>query len=200
MSLRLNFFGSLEAGVDEAGRGSLAGPVTAAAVILPKNFNSVILNDSKKISKLKRNLLRKIIEKEAIAFSVINVESKIIDKINILNATMKAMHLAIGNLKVKPKHLLIDGNFFYNFKNIPHKCIVKGDSKYQNIAAASILAKTYRDEYMSNLHIKFPEYDWIKNKGYGTKYHIDMIKKYGRTKYHRKSFQIKSNQQILQLN
>ena len=119
MSLRLNFFGSLEAGVDEAGRGSLAGPVTAAAVILPKNFNSVILNDSKKISKLKRNLLRKIIEKEAIAFSVINVESKIIDKINILNATMKAMHLAIGNLKVKPKHLLIDGNFFIILKIFP---------------------------------------------------------------------------------
>ena len=199
MSLRLNFFGSLEAGVDEAGRGSLAGPVTAAAVILPKNFNSVILNDSKKISKLKRNLLRKIIEKEAIAFSVINVESKIIDKINILNATMKAMHLAIGNLKVKPKHLLIDGNFFYNFKNIPHKCIVKGDSKYQNIAAASILAKTYRDDYMLNLNKINCNYEWDKNKGYGTEKHREAIKKYGTTKFHRKSFQLLKKQLVLSL-
>tara|TARA_A100001011_G_C14275317_1_gene828925 strand:- start:696 stop:1295 length:600 start_codon:yes stop_codon:yes gene_type:complete len=199
MSLRLNFFGSLEAGVDEAGRGSLAGPVTAAAVILPKNFNSVILNDSKKISKLKRNLLRKIIEKEAIAFSVINVESKIIDKINILNATMKAMHLAIGNLKVKPKHLLIDGNFFYNFKNIPHKCIVKGDSKYQNIAAASILAKTYRDDYMLNLNKINCNYEWDKNKGYGTEKHREAIKKYGTTKFHRKSFQLLKKQLVLNL-
>ena len=199
MSLRLNFFGSLEAGVDEAGRGSLAGPVTAAAVILPKNFNSVILNDSKKISKLKRNLLRKIIEKEAIAFSVINVESKIIDKINILNATMKAMHLAIGNLKVKPKHLLIDGNFFYNFKNIPHKCIVKGDSKYQNIAAASILAKTYRDDYMLNLNKINCNYEWDKNKGYGTEKHREAIKKYGTTKFHRKSFQLLKKQLVVNL-
>ncbi len=199
MSLRLNFFGSLEAGVDEAGRGSLAGPVTAAAVILPKNFNSVILNDSKKISKLKRNLLRKIIEKEAIAFSVINVESKIIDKINILNATMKAMHLAIHNLKVKPKHLLIDGNFFYNFKNIPHKCIVKGDSKYQNIAAASILAKTYRDDYMLNLNKINCNYEWDKNKGYGTEKHREAIKKYGTTKFHRKSFQLLKKQLVLNL-
>ena len=199
MSLRLNFFGSLEAGVDEAGRGSLAGPVTAAAVILPKNFNSVILNDSKIISKLKRNRLRKIIEKEAIAFSVINVESKIIDKINILNATMKAMHLAIVNLKVKPKHLLIDGNFFYNFKNIPHKCIVKGDSKYQNIAAASILAKTYRDDYMLNLNKINCNYEWDKNKGYGTEKHREAIKKYGTTKFHRKSFQLLKKQLVLNL-
>ena len=199
MSLRLNFFGSLEAGVDEAGRGSLAGPVTAAAVILPKNFNSVILNDSKKISKLKRNLLRKIIEKEAIAFSVINVESKIIDKINILNATMKAMHIAIRNLKVKPKHLLIDGNFFYNFKNIPHKCIVNGYSKYQNIAAASILAKTYRDDYMLNLNKINCNYEWDKNKGYGTEKHREAIKKYGTTKFHRKSFQLLKKQLVLNL-
>ena len=199
MSLRLNFFGSLEAGVDEAGRGSLAGPVTAAAVILPKNFNSVILNDSKKISKLKRNLLRKIIEKEAIAFSVINVESKIIDKINILNATMKAMHLAIGNLKVKPKHLLIDGNFFFNFKNITQKCIGKGDSKYQNIAAASILAKTYRDDYMLNLNKINCNYEWDKNKGYGTEKHREAIKKYGTTKFHRKSFQLLKKQLVLNL-
>tara|TARA_B100001057_G_scaffold334117_1_gene334713 strand:+ start:2482 stop:3081 length:600 start_codon:yes stop_codon:yes gene_type:complete len=199
MSLRLNFFGSLEAGVDEAGRGSLAGPVTAAAVILPKTFNSEILNDSKKISKLKRNQLRKIIEREAITFSVVNIESKIIDKINILNATMKAMHLAISNLKVKPIHLLIDGNFFYDFKNIPHKCIIKGDSKYQNIAAASILAKTYRDDYMLNLNKINGNYGWDKNKGYGTEKHREAIKKYGTTKFHRKSFQLLKKQLILNL-
>lgn len=199
MSLRLNFFGSLEAGVDEAGRGSLAGPVTAAAVILPKTFNSEILNDSKKISKLKRNQLRKIIEREAITFSVVNIESKIIDKINILNATMKAMHLAISNLKVKPIHLLIDGNFFYDFKNIPHKCIIKGDSKYQNIAAASILAKTYRDDYMLNLNKINGNYGWDKNKGYGTEKHREAIKKYGTTKFHRKSFQLLKKQLVLNL-
>ncbi len=199
MSLRLNFFGSLEAGVDEAGRGSLAGPVTAAAVILPKTFNSEILNDSKKISKLKRNQLRKIIEREAITFSVVNIESKIIDKINILNATMKAMHLAISNLKVKPIHLLIDGNFFYDFKNIPHKCIIKGDSKYQNIAAASILAKTYRDDYMLNLNKINCNYGWDKNKGYGTEKHREAIKKYGTTKFHRKSFQLLKKQLVLNL-
>ena len=199
MSLRLNFFSTLEAGVDEAGRGSLAGPVTAAAVILPNSFNSEILNDSKKISKDKRNQLRKIIEKEAITFSVINIESKIIDKINILNATMKAMHLAINNLKVKPKHLLVDGNFFYDFNNIPHKCIIKGDSKYQNIAAASILAKTYRDDYMLDLNKINSNYGWDKNKGYGTERHRQAIKKYGTTKFHRKSFQLLKKQLVLSL-
>ena len=199
MGLKLSFSGSLEAGIDEAGRGSLAGPVTAAAVILPDNFNSEILDDSKKISKLKRNKLRKIIEKEAVAFSVINIESKIIDEINILNATIKAMHLAIQNLKVVPKHLLIDGNFFYDYKNIPHKCIIKGDGKYQNIAAASILAKTYRDDHMLNLNKINCNYGWNKNKGYGTKKHREAIKNHGITMFHRKSFQLLKKQLLLNL-
>ena len=189
-----------EVGIDEAGRGSLAGPVTAAAVILGKDLKNKDLNDSKKLSPKKRLELKKYIEKNALAYSVAFVNSSHIDKKNILNSTFKAMHMSLEGLDIEPDFILVDGNLFKPYRDLKHKCIIKGDQKYQNIAAASILAKTYRDEYMSNLHIKFPEYDWIKNKGYGTKYHIDMIKKYGRTKYHRKSFQIKSNQQILQLN
>ena len=189
-----------EAGIDEAGRGSLAGPVTAAAVILGKDLKNKDLNDSKKLSPKKRLELKKYIEKNALAYSVAFVNSSHIDKKNILNSTFKAMHMSLEGLDIEPDFILVDGNLFKPYRDLKHKCIIKGDQKYQNIAAASILAKTYRDEYMSNLHLKFPEYDWIKNKGYGTKYHIDMIKKYGRTKYHRKSFQIKSNQQILQLN
>ena len=189
-----------EAGIDEAGRGSLAGPVTAAAVILGKNFENKNLNDSKKLSPKKRLELKKYIEKNALAYSVAFVNSSHIDKNNILNSTFKAMHMSLKGLDIEPNFILVDGNLFKPYRDLKHKCIIKGDQQYQNIAAASILAKTYRDEYMSNLHIKFPEYDWIKNKGYGTKYHIDMIKKFGRTKYHRKSFQIKSNQQILELN
>ena len=189
-----------EVGIDEAGRGSLAGPVTAAAVILGKNFENKKLNDSKKLSPKKRLELKKYIEKNALAYSIAFVNSSHIDKNNILNSTFKAMHLSLNGLDIKPDFILVDGNLFKPYRDLKHKCIIKGDQQYQNIAAASILAKTYRDEYMSNLHIKFPEYDWIKNKGYGTKYHIDMIKKFGRTKYHRKSFQIKSNQQILELN
>ena len=189
-----------EAGIDEAGRGSLAGPVTAAAVILGKDLKNKDLNDSKKLSPKKRLELKKYIEKNALAYSVAFVNSSHIDKKNILNSTFKAMHMSLEGLDIEPDFILVDGNLFKPYRDLKHKCIIKGDQKYQNIAAASILAKTYRDKYMSNLHIKFPEYDWIKNKGYGTKYHIDMIKKYGRTKYHRKSFQIKSNQQILQLN
>ena len=189
-----------EAGIDEAGRGSLAGPVTAAAVILGKDLINKDLNDSKKLSPKKRLELKKYIEKNALAYSVAFVNSSHIDKNNILNSTFKAMHMSLEGLDIEPDLILVDGNLFKPYKDLKHKCIIKGDQQYQNIAAASILAKTYRDEYMSNLHIKFPEYDWIKNKGYGTKYHIDMIKKFGRTKYHRKSFQIKSNQQILQLN
>jgi len=189
-----------EAGIDEAGRGSLAGPVTAAAVILGKDLKNKDLNDSKKLSPKKRLELKKYIEKNALAYSVAFVNSSHIDKKNILNSTFKAMHMSLEGLDIEPDFILVDGNLFKPYRDLKHKCIIKGDQKYQNIAAASILAKTYRDEYMSNLHIKFPEYDWIKNKGYGTKFHIDMIKKYGKTKYHRKSFQIKSNQQILQLN
>lgn len=189
-----------EVGIDEAGRGSLAGPVTAAAVILGKDLKNKDLNDSKKLSPKKRLELKKYIEKNALAYSVAFVNSSHIDKKNILNSTFKAMHMSLEGLDIEPDFILVDGNLFKSYRDLKHKCIIKGDQKYQNIAAASILAKTYRDEYMSNLHIKFPEYNWTKNKGYGTKYHIDMIKKYGRTKYHRKSFQIKSNQQILQLN
>ena len=189
-----------EAGIDEAGRGSLAGPVTAAAVILGKKFENKNLNDSKKLSQSKRLELKKFIEKNALAYSVAFVSSYQIDKNNILNSTFKAMHKSIKGLNIEPDFILVDGNLFKPFRDLKYKCIVKGDQKYQNIAAASILAKTYRDEYMSNLHLKFPEYNWIKNKGYGTKFHIDMITKFGRTKYHRKSFQIKSNQQILQFN
>ena len=189
-----------EAGVDEAGRGSLAGPVTAAAVILGKNFKGKNLNDSKKLSQSKRLELKKFIEKNALAYSVAFVSSYQIDKNNILNSTFKAMHKSIEGLNIEPDFILVDGNLFKPYRDLKYKCIIKGDQKYQNIAAASILAKTYRDEYMSNLHIKFPEYNWIKNKGYGTKFHINMITKFGRTKYHRKSFQIKSNQQILQFN
>ena len=189
-----------EAGIDEAGRGSLAGPVTAAAVILGKKFENKNLNDSKKLSQSKRLELKKFIEKNALAYSVAFVSSYQIDKNNILNSTFEAMHKSIEGLNIEPDFILVDGNLFKPYRDLKYKCIIKGDQKYQNIAAASILAKTYRDEYMSNLHIKFPEYNWIKNKGYGTKFHIDMITKFGRTKYHRKSFQIKSNQQILQFN
>ena len=189
-----------EAGVDEAGRGSLAGPVTAAAVILGKNFKSKNLDDSKKLSQNKRLELKKLIEKNALAYSVAFVSPYEIDKNNILNSTFNAMHKSIEGLNIEPDFILVDGNLFKPYRDLKYKCIIKGDQKYKNIAAASILAKTYRDEYMSNLHIKFPEYNWIKNKGYGTKFHIDMITKFGRTKYHRKSFQIKSNQQILQFN
>ena len=189
-----------EVGVDEAGRGSLAGPVTAAAVILGKNFKGKNLDDSKKLSQSKRLELKKFIEKNALAYSVAFVSSYQIDKNNILNSTFEAMHKSIEGLNIEPDFILVDGNLFKQYRDLKYKCIIKGDQKYQNIAAASILAKTYRDEYMSNLHIKFPEYNWIKNKGYGTKFHIDMITKFGKTKYHRKSFQIKSNQQILQFN
>ncbi|MBL6655305.1 MAG: ribonuclease HII [Flavobacteriaceae bacterium] len=189
-----------EAGVDEAGRGSLAGPVTAAAVILGKNFKGKNLDDSKKLSQSKRLELKKFIEKNALAYSVAFVSTYQIDKNNILNSTFEAMHKSIEGLSIEPDFILVDGNLFKPYRDLKYKCIIKGDQKYQNIAAASILAKTYRDEYMSNLHIKFPEYNWIQNKGYGTKFHIDMITKLGRTKYHRKSFQIKSNQQILQFN
>ena len=189
-----------EAGIDEAGRGSLAGPVTAAAVILGKKFENKNLNDSKKLSQSKRLELKKFIEKNALAYSVAFVSSYQIDKNNILNSTFEAMHKSIEGLNIEPDFILVDGNLFKPYRDLKYKCIIKGDQKYQNIAAASILAKTYRDEYMTNLHLKFPEYDWIRNKGYGTRYHLDMITKFGKTKYHRKSFQIKSNQQTLQFN
>jgi len=187
-----------EVGIDEAGRGSIAGPVTASAVILPKGFNNKYLDDSKKLSEKKRLELKIIIEKEAVDYSVFFINAKIIDKINILNSTFKAMHGALNNLKTQPNFILVDGNKFIQYNDIPHKCIIKGDGKYQNIAAASILAKTYRDEYMKKLHSKYPEFGWNTNKGYGTKFHMDMINKHGKTDFHRKSFNIKKLQLKIQ--
>ncbi len=199
MRLHLSLFDSLEAGLDEAGRGSLAGPVTAAAVIFRPGTNLSELNDSKKLTKNKREILKNEIEKKALAFSVVSVDSKTIDRINILKATMKAMHDAIKSLKIKPNHLLIDGNYFTRYKDIPHKCIIKGDSKYQNIAAASILAKTYRDKLMIDLDSKFDKYGWKKNKGYGTLEHKNAIKIYGTSEHHRKSFRLFNKQLVLNL-
>ena len=184
----------LEAGTDEAGRGCLAGPVTASAVILPLKSNIPLLNDSKKLTEKQRYHLRPIIEKNAISFGVAFVYQQKIDKINILNASIHAMHLAINKLKINPQYIVADGNHFSPYKKIPHKCIIKGDSKYQNIAAASILAKTYRDDYMKKLGSDFPEYKWNNNKGYPTQYHRSAIEEFGVTEHHRKSFQLLPNQ------
>lgn len=179
-----------EAGLDEAGRGCYAGPVFAAAVILPIDFHHPLLNDSKQLKEKQRDLLRPIIEKESIAFAVASINNKEIDIINILQASYKAMHRSISHLSVQPGQLLIDGNRFKPYKKIPYECIVKGDGKYASIAAASILAKTYRDEYMQQLHKEFPHYGWDKNKAYGTAIHRKAIEKYGLCKYHRISFNI----------
>jgi ribonuclease HII len=179
-----------EAGVDEAGRGCYAGPVFAAAVILPKDFYHPLLNDSKQVNEKNRTLLRPIIEKESIAFAVASVDNNDIDQINILQASFKAMHLAIEQIQTLPQALLIDGNRFKPYPNIHHQCIVKGDGKYTSIAAASILAKTYRDEYMQQLHLEFSCYGWNQNKGYGTAQHRKAIEQYGLCKYHRRSFNI----------
>ena len=189
----------IEAGCDEAGRGCFCGPVFAAAVILPKDFKNELLNDSKKLSEKKRYLLREIIEKEAIAFAVYKTNCQVIDKINILNASILSMQNAVKKLAVKPELLLIDGNRFKPFEEYKYKCIIKGDGIYSSIAAASILAKTYRDDYMQELHKEFPDYKWNKNKGYGTKEHQEAMLKYGRTKYHRKTFNFKSQQLSLDL-
>jgi len=180
----------LEAGVDEAGRGCYAGPVFAAAVILPKDFHHPLLNDSKKLSEKQRDLLRPVIEQESIAFGVASVSNKDIDIINILQASFTSMHLSIQQLNPQPDFLLIDGNRFLKYSNIPHQCIVKGDGKFASIAAASVLAKTYRDEYMLKLHHEFPVYSWNKNKGYGTADHRRAIEKHGLCIHHRKSFNI----------
>ena len=179
-----------EAGCDEAGRGCLAGPVVAAAVILPKGYKNIKLDDSKKISEKNRNDLRTDIEKNAIAIGIGIVEERKIEKINILQASILAMHLAIKNLAVKPSHLAIDGNKFNPYPKIDHTCIIKGDGKYMNIAAASIIAKTERDEIMKKLSISFPEYLWNQNKGYPTKKHKNAISEFGITKHHRKSFKL----------
>ncbi len=180
----------LEAGVDEAGRGCYAGPVFAAAVILPASFYHPLLNDSKLVSAKNRAILRPIIETSSIAFAVAKATNIEIDDINILQASFKAMHRAIHNLLIQPQHILIDGNRFAPYKKIPHTCIIKGDSLYANIAAASILAKTYRDEYMNKLAKKFPVYNWEKNKGYGTIAHRNAISVHGLCKHHRHSFNI----------
>lgn len=187
-----------EAGCDEAGRGCYAGPVFAAAVVLPKKFRHPLLNDSKQVAPEVRQELRIIIEDKAIAYAVAMVDHHEIDNINILRASFKAMHLALDALSIQPELLLIDGNRFTPYKNIPHHCIVEGDGTYTSIAAASILAKTYRDAYMINLHNEFPCYNWKSNKGYGTLEHRTAIEQYGLCKYHRKSFDIDPNQLELQ--
>jgi ribonuclease HII len=189
----------LECGTDEAGRGCLAGPVTAAAVILPASFRNNLLNDSKLLSEKNRAILKPIIETEATSFAYNHVFESEIDSINILNASIKAMHNSISKLKMRPNYIIVDGNRFKSYKTIPHKTIIKGDSKYLSIAAASILAKTYRDAYMEKIHDEFPMYNWKRNKGYPTKEHRAAIRKYGITKYHRKSFRLLPEQYHLEI-
>lgn len=179
-----------EAGTDEAGRGCLAGPVTAAAVILHNDFTNTILNDSKQLSEKNREFLRPIIQEQAICYSITHLEPTIIDEINILNASIRAMQECITKLSPLPLYIIVDGNRFKPINNIPYTCIVKGDSKHLSIAAASVLAKTYRDEYMNRIHEEFPMYNWKQNKGYPTKEHREAIRKYGTTKYHRMTFRL----------
>ena len=198
--LASNYSGfSLEAGTDEAGRGCLSGPVVAAAVILPKEFTHPFLNDSKQLSEKKREELRPFIEENAIAYGVSFVWQDEVDKINVLQASITGMHRSIGLLQVQPEFIIVDGNKFSSYKEIPYKTIVKGDAKYQSIAAASVLAKTYRDAYMEKIHKEFPMYNWKKNKGYPTKEHRDAIREFGVTKYHRKTFKLLSKQLTLEL-
>jgi ribonuclease HII len=198
--LKINHSGfELECGTDEAGRGCLAGPVTAAAVILKPNFENLILNDSKQISEKKRDLLRPIIEQDALCFAFTHIYEDKIDDINILNASILAMQESIIKLKIAPEFIIVDGNRFKKFNHIPYETIIKGDGKYLSIAAASVLAKTYRDDYMNKIHEEFPMYNWKKNKGYPTKEHRDAIKKFGATKYHRKSFKLLPEQLKLAL-
>ena len=180
----------VECGTDEAGRGCLAGPVTAAAVILPNDFQHPFLTDSKQLPAKKRLELREIIEREAICFQVVHVMMDEIDEINILNASIRAMQECIVKLTPVPHYIIVDGNRFKPVNNIPHSCIIQGDSKYLSIAAASVLAKTYRDDYMNRLHEEYPMYNWKQNKGYPTLEHREAIRKYGITKYHRKSFRL----------
>ncbi len=188
-----------EAGTDEAGRGCLAGPVTAAAVILPEDFENELLNDSKKLSELKRNKLKPIIEQCALHFAVKHIYPEEIDRINILKASITAMHGALDTINQTPVLIAVDGNKFIAYKKIPFQCIIKGDGKYMHIAAASILAKTYRDAYMEKIHEEFPMYNWKQNKGYPTREHREAIMKYGITKYHRKSFTLLPEQLTLDL-
>lgn len=187
----------IEAGCDEAGRGCLAGPVFAAAVILPRNFRNETLNDSKKLSRKQRDELRLIIEKEAIDFAVVSIDNNEIDKINILNASILVMHRALDRLKQKFEFIIVDGNRFKPYKKVPHQTIVKGDGKYLSIAAASVLAKTYRDEFMEKAHEQYPQYDWISNKGYGVEKHRKALIQLGQSPLHRKSFVLKETQKDL---
>ena len=197
--LLLNHSGfTFETGTDEAGRGCLAGPVTAAAVILPQGFEMVLLNDSKQLNEKTRDLLRPLIEQKALCYHVANIEPQIIDEINILNASIRAMQECVKALKPVPEYIIVDGNRFKPVENIPHSCIIKGDGKYLSIAAASVLAKTYRDEYMNRIHEEYPMYNWKSNKGYPTPEHREAIRKYGTTKYHRMSFRLLPDQLELQ--
>ena len=180
--------GRIEAGCDEAGRGCLAGPVYAAAVILPADFENELMNDSKKLTEKQRYELRPIIEQQALAWAVGIVDNHEIDRVNILNASFLAMHRAVGQLSLMPQHLLIDGNRFNAYPEIKHTCIVKGDGKFLSIAAASVLAKTYRDDFMKKIHLEYPQFDWLKNKGYPTLYHRKVVREIGITSYHRKTF------------
>lgn len=186
----------VEAGCDEAGRGCLAGPVFAAAVILPRKFRHPLLNDSKLLKEEERNELRVVIEEQALAWSVQQSDVKRIDKINILHASIYAMHLALDDLKMRPEHILVDGNFFTPYDYTAHTCVVKGDSKYACIAAASVLAKTHRDDYMKRLHRYYPSFKWNENKGYPTLYHRRAVLARGKTKHHRKSFIIRERNDL----
>jgi len=198
--LASNYSGfSLEAGTDEAGRGCLSGPVVAAAVILPIDFTHPFLNDSKQLSEKKRAQLRPFIEENALAFAVSFVLQDEVDKINVLQASITGMHRSIEMLQIEPEYIIVDGNKFNSYRDIPHKTIVKGDAKYLSIAAASVLAKTYRDEYMEKIHKEFPMYNWKKNKGYPTKEHRNGIREFGITKYHRKTFKLLPEQLMLEL-
>ena len=188
--------GKIEAGCDEAGRGCLAGSVYAAAVILPEGYQNELLNDSKQLTEIKRYQLREMIERDAVAWAVGIVTPEEIDKINILNASILAMHRALDQLKVRPEAIIVDGNRFKKYKDLPHTTIVKGDGKYLSIAAASILAKTYRDDCMNQLAEEYPQYDWKANKGYPTKKHRDAIRQYGITPYHRKTFNMLGDGQL----
>lgn len=197
--LKLNYSSfEIECGTDEAGRGCLAGPVTAAAVILPDDFELKLLNDSKQLSEKTREKLKPIIESNAISFCVTHIEPVIIDQINILNASIKAMQESIVKLNPTPLYIIVDGNRFKPINNIPYSTIVKGDSKYMSIAAASVLAKTYRDKYMNKIHEEYPMYNWKQNKGYPTIEHREAIRKYGTTKYHRMSFRLLPEQLSLE--
>lgn len=186
----------VEAGCDEAGRGCLAGPVFAAAVILPADFQNEILNDSKQLTEKQRYLLRPVIEEQALAWAVGIVSAQEIDKINILNASILAMHRALSQLTIPPQHIIVDGNRFKPYEKVPYQCVVKGDGKYMSIAAASILAKTYRDDYMNSISADYPMYQWNKNKGYPTKAHRSAIKEYGPCEHHRMSFTLLEDTQL----